>query len=101
MWRALSLACPCETRQLRAVAGIVCNAKRSRARSDTRRRKVHVDIAMRAGGQGAGTVVGLCKVGGVRSANRSEERRVGAECRSRRSPYHYEKHRAHRVIARG
>src|SRR5882757_4631286 len=70
MWRALSLACPCETRQLRAVAGIVCNAKRGRACPDTRRRKVHVDIALRAGGQRTGTIVGLCKVSGVCPANR-------------------------------
>ncbi len=70
MWRASSLACPGETRGLRAVAGIVCNAKRGRARSDTRRRKLHVDIALRAGGQRTGAIVGLCKVSGVRSANR-------------------------------
>src|SRR5882762_632895 len=66
----LSLARPCETGELRAVAGIVRNAKRSRARSGTRRRKVHVDIALRAGGQRTGAIVGLCKVSGVRSTNR-------------------------------
>src|ERR1039457_7295523 len=29
------------------------------------------------------------------SAPRSEERRVGKECRSRWSPYHYKKHKQH------
>src|SRR5712671_1991429 len=81
MWRALSLACPRETRRLRAVAGIVCNAKRGSTRSDTRRRKLHVDIALRAGGQRTGAIVALCKVSGVRSANRDAADRERAIAR--------------------
>src|SRR5260370_38832983 len=41
-----------------------------RSHSSARRRKVHVDIALPAGGQRTGAVVGLCKISGVRPANR-------------------------------
>src|SRR5687768_18601374 len=44
-----------------------------------------------SGGRGGGR--GRCgRVVGVRTAVRSEERRVGKECRSRWAPYHEKKH---------
>ena len=45
------------------------------------RRKVHVDIALRAGGERSGAIVGLCKVGGVRPANRDAADRERAIAR--------------------
>src|SRR5713226_6123507 len=41
----------------------------------------------------SGTVCGLLGPNGAGKTTRSEERRVGKECRSRWSPYHYKKKR--------
>src|SRR3712207_7972212 len=38
--------------------------------------------------EGAGSAAGLADAGEIRGVSRSEERRVGKECRSRWSPYH-------------
>src|SRR5690606_39869547 len=51
-----------------------------------------------------GVVYGLCDAAGTtadRDATRSEERRVGKECRSRRSPQHEKKKKRERAAARG
>ena len=42
-------------------------------------------------GKGAGIFTKVASAAGIDSSGRSEERRVGKECRSRWSPYHYKK----------